>query len=90
MVNLDELLGFTSSVPQFDVDALNKAFADYEEMFGDAWKELIDSTYTLSKREQREFAKIIRLAISQEREVREIELNQIYQRVVEPSNDRAY
>ena len=90
MVNLDELLGFTSAVPRFDVSALNEAFSDYEDMFGDAWKELIDSTYTLSKADQREFAKIIRLAITQDREVRESELNQIYQRAIEPSDDRAY
>lgn len=90
MVNLDELLGVTSSAPQFDVDTLNRAFAEYEDMFGDAWKELIDSTYTLTQKEQRDFAKIIRHAMSQEREVSESEIKQVYQRGMEPSENRAY
>lgn len=90
MTDLNELLGDTSAVPEFDVATLNGAFKEYEVAFGDAWKELIDSTYTLTQADQRDFAKIIRRAISQNREVREDELKEVYRRGVEPSEDRTH
>ena len=78
MVNLDELLGVTSSAPQFDVDTLNRAFAEYEDMFGDEVPKLIAPTTTQSKNAilQRSFAtqchRSARLA--------ESEIKQVYQR----------